>query len=80
MSSVMARRAGIHEPAKVPCCPAACDQHAKILLVGQIEKNSGKGNIVFNDEKHGVAGLNQVAVIIDDQILDRDAARRQNRH
>src|SRR5579885_2824418 len=57
-------------------------QHLDAALVGQLDQDAGKSDVILDDEQYRIARLDQVAVVIDFDIMhDRDRSgrgRRQN--
>ncbi len=53
-------------------------QHLDATVMREVEQNAGEGDIVFDDQQHGVAGLNQIAVVVDFDVV-HDGGRRCGR-
>ena len=81
MSSVMAPRRKLAR--KCQRGPAAKrHQNLDAAVVRQVHQDAGEGDVVFDDQQHRVAGLNQVPIVVDFNVVHhrgrRGGCRRQN--
>ena len=82
MSSVMAP--GLNSRARdMALLPRSATSAFDAAVVRQVHQNAGEGDVVLDDQQHGIARLDQVAVVVDLQISCtsssvREGRRRQN--
>ena len=52
------------------------DEDLDAAVVRKVEEDAGESDVVLDDQQHCVAGLNQVAVIVDFNVVDHWRRRR----
>ena len=69
-SDVQGDRAGL-ELARQRHGAAAAQGHQRfqVVVVSEVDQDSGEGDVVFDDEQDRVARLDQVAIVVEDQIF-----------